>query len=224
MFNVLEVFLKKKTSFFHHHGAPPTLEKKDDNGNSRTNSGVDTDNVVDLDMETDIEAVHYHISTDIHTPEAFKMFVDWLYNTKPSTPETQEECRFLLQTYVLAVQYDAAPLQNDIIDCLRKYHVKATVDLNHLIWLTDHTKDNTGLPMTAYLVQQIAYEIADQGVEKYEKHNKYLPNYMREGDCFVRYELVKAIAHLATSAERKAGDPATSEATKWYITELDKAE
>lgn len=175
-------------------------------------------------METDIEAVHYHISTDIHTVEAFKTFVDWLYNTKPRAPENYEECKFLLQTYVLAVLYQAAPLQNDIMDCLRKYHTKATADLNHLIWLTDHTKDNTGLPMTAYFVQQIAYEIADQGIEKYEKHNKYLPKYMRQGDRFVRYELVKAIAHLATSAGRKAGDPATSDASNWYITELDKAE
>ena len=83
--------------------------------------------------------------------------------------------------------------------------------------MINNTGDNVGLPMTAYLVQQIAYEIAVHGIEKYEQDNKYMPYYMREGERFVRYELVKAIAHRATSSGRKLGNPATSDANKWYV-------
>jgi hypothetical protein len=49
--------------------------------------------------------------------------------------------------------------------------------------------------MTGYLVQQIAYEIAVSGIDKYEEQNNYMPCYMKEGDGHVRYELAKAMAH-----------------------------
>jgi hypothetical protein len=206
--------------FFNRHGPPPAFEEKNNSGTNQTNVGTDIDNAVDLEAE---ESCHYHITDEMHTPEAFTTFADWLYNTRPSVPETKEYCKSLLQAYVLAVYYEVTLLQNAIIDCFREHHTRVTVDLDHLVWMTNHNGDNTRLPMTAYLVQQIAYEIAQEGIEKYEKKNKSLPQYMKEGDSFVRYELVKAIAHRTQSSVKKAGDPATSDAGKWYVTELDGA-
>lgn len=173
-----------------------------------------------MDLEAE-ESDHYHITDEMHTPEAFKIFADWLHNTRPSVPVTKEDCKFLLEAYILAVYYEAALLQNAIIDSLREHHKMVPVILEHLLWMIDKTQDNAGLPMTAYLVQQIAYEIAQQGVEKYERKNKSLAKYMKEGDSFVRYELVRAIAHRTESSRKKAGNPATSDTSKWYITDLD---
>jgi hypothetical protein len=118
---------------------------------------------------------------------------------------------------VLAVRYNASQLQNAILNCFRQYHAENVVNLHHLMWMISTTEDNTKLPMTAYLIQQIAYEIAEFGIEDYEMSNHYLPYFIREGNCFVRYELVKAIAWRATTAGREAGDPATSDRNSWLL-------
>jgi hypothetical protein len=247
-FNVLESFLEQKTSFFNRHGPPPTLEEENDGGSNQMKTGASISNTVDLDMDLDVKTQegsanateieeragaglngsanpnkaklvpHYHILSKIHTPQAFKTFVDWLYNISPSVPEDKADCKLLLQAYVLAVQYDAFPLQNAIVDCFRQYHIQVPVDLDHLVWMINNTEDSIRLPMTGYLVQQIAYQIALHGIEKYEKDNQYMSYYMTEGDRLVRYELVKAIAYRATSSGRKAGNPAILDASKWYVT------
>ena len=118
---------------------------------------------------------------------------------------------------MLAVQYNVASLQNAIIKRFCEYHKRVVVDLNHLLWMTDHTKDNTGLAMTAYLVQQIAYEISDRGILEYEKHNPGLHAYISQGDSSVRYELVKAIAHRAQLPG--VCDPA-KDPGRWFVTEV----
>ena len=224
-------------------------EKEGGGGTDKTNPGVDINSAVDLDMDLDIKdeegtenvsgtgetaataanrdasprktkvVPHYHIISKIHTPQAFKTFVDWLHNIKPDAPEDREECKYLLQAYVLAVNYAARALQNAIMDCFRAYHTEVAVELDHLVWMVNNTGDNTNLAMTAYLVQQIAFEIAAHGIEKYEKNNQFMTYYMREGNRVVRYELVKAIARRATAAGRKDGNPATSDPDRWYVAE-----
>jgi hypothetical protein len=83
--------------------------------------------------------------------------------------------------------------------------------------MTDHTRDNTGLAITAYLVQQIAYEISNRGILEYEKLNAGLDAYISKGDSSVRYELVKAIAHRAQLPG--VCDPAR-DPTRWFVTEV----
>jgi hypothetical protein len=214
-FNVLEALLREKTSFFAYHGEPPVSTVKDGQGSN--NTGTDIETPVDLDKETEIKPVHYRLTSEFHTLPAFETFVGWIYKTWPSVPETRSDCKSLLQTYVLAVQYNAISLQNAIIKCFCEHHRSVIVDLNHLVWMTDHTRDNIGLAMTAYLVQQIAYEMSDGGILQYEKYNRSLPTFMSKGDSLVRYELVKAIAHRAQRPG--ASDPA-EDPSRWYVTEL----
>ena len=158
----------------------------------------------------------FRLKGNLHTWQSFLMILNSLHEAPLRLPEGNEDCKFFLQAYLLAEKYNWDRLQNDIVDCFRKYHTKFTVNLDHLMWMVENTGDNTALPMTAYLVQQIAYEIADEGIEKYAQNNKSFENFMVEGDRVVRYELVKAIAHRATAAGRRAADPATSDKHSWY--------
>ena len=124
---------------------------------------------------------NYHLTSKLHTRKAFRMVLNSLNNGPPSLPESNEDCKFSLQAYLLAEKYNWDPLQNDIVDCFRIYHTKVTVNLDHLMWMVESAGDNTALPMTAYLVQQTAYEIANERIEKYAGNNKNFESFMLKG-------------------------------------------
>ena len=115
---------EKTSFFDRHGAPPTSEEKDGSSGTNLTNTGTDMENAVDLDIDLDIKAEegstnvtetaqaatvaakgvasprkakavpHYHITSKIHTPQAFKTFVDWLHNVTPEVPEENEDCKF----------------------------------------------------------------------------------------------------------------------------------
>lgn len=133
-----------------------------------------------------------------HTLPAFETLVGWIYETWPSVSETRDDCKSLLQTCVLAAQYDAVSLLDAIIKYICEHHRKVTADLHHLVWITDHARDNIGLAMTAYQGSADSRMQCLLGlIWSTRSIMEVLPAYISRGDGLVRYELVKAIAHRA---------------------------
>lgn len=69
--------------------------------------------------------------------------------------------------------------------------------------------------MTAYLVEHIASEVSEVGLDTYEKDNIFMPIFVREGNRYVRHELFKL--QRATGAGRKFGDSATLSVANWHV-------
>lgn len=166
-----------------------------------------------ISTEREEVAVDYHL--DIHYDRAFAIFVDWLYNTPPNDPATSSQCKILIQAYLIALKYSAVELQNLLIECIRRYHSSKQVDFDMLfIYLLNRYGDDPDCKLIGYLVDQIAYEIAEEGIEKFHEHNAGFDNFLRHrpGGGLVRGSLVWSLAIIASSA--KSGDRIMDPATK----------
>lgn len=159
----------------------------------------------------------YTIVDRFHTVGAFKVLTAWLYNEPPTIPANKTQCKHLLQAYVLARLYNAYQLQNHILDRFRDFHTTFKVDFDNLIWLANRIEDSIACPLTAYFVEQAAFEIADLGFAEFEGANIFLNTFLREGEWEIRVELFKALAKHAQASGGRLDDPAKSLERDWHV-------
>ena len=250
-FNIHEALLQLKTSFFEVHPEPngetTTASNKEPELETafKTESSPSTDTDIsdptigprtpsmssaDFDStgptispdqnEAKAIAADYHLDT--HFVKAFAIFVDWLYNTPPKDPKTPNQCKTLIQAYLLALKYRAQGLQNLLLDCVRRFHIEHGVNFDMLfIYLLNRHGDDVECKLIRYFVDQIAYEIADTGMEEFDASNGGLEYFLRERpQGQVRAALVHALGNLATAGKsgRKIIDPAIATQHSYYVT------
>ena len=163
---------------------------------------------------------HYHIMEKHHIPESWHMFQCWLMKRPVAVPKDKKSCRLVLQVYMLAIRYNVFALQNEVIDCLRQYHAESPVSIEDLIWVTNNTKRLARCPLRMYLTEQVAYEMAFEGIDGYMAVNENTWNHFlvnqepRQQE--IRTELFKILGRHAHAAKTKLEDPAKG-MRNWHV-------
>ncbi len=215
----------ERTAFFEVEGYPRARDSRatslDDNARERDSTVSPAplkaeENIerpvddTDQQIFTDSPSVPlYHLEGHVYHPAAFEIVVNWLYNQHPEKPRTRPECKTLLRAYVLALQYKIEPLQDSLIDCFRKYHREFSVTFEDLVWLINRVGEGPEahtIPMLKYLVDQIAFEIHQQGYRSFVTNNPFFETFLTLGDRPLRKILFEAMAE--TSQKNPALDPA----------------
>lgn len=248
-FNIHEALLQLKTSFFEIHtepnGGTSDAQSKEsepdkvfksesspstDTDTSEPTTGIptpmssaagDTTNAPALQHQNGQTPVLADYHLDTHFVKAFAIFVHWLYNVPPETPKAASQCKTLIQAYLLALKYRAVGLQNLLLDCIRHYHSEHQVNFDlFFIYLLNRHGDDPDCKLIKYFVDQIAYEIADSGVDDFDFANAGFDYFMRERpQGLVRTALLHALARIATAGKNggKIVDPAITQKHDYYI-------
>jgi hypothetical protein len=226
-----------KTAFFDVHGRPAGAQEKD--LQSQTKSPTPRDATVtpppmikeEAELEeTGLEGTEgnyifvpqtgrgpdYDLSNPILQPAAFEIIVEWLYNKTPEVPRTRVETRTLLRAYILSTMYKMEPLQDILVDRLRKYHQEYHVSFDDLKWLIRRLGDNREthlVPMVRYLVDQIAWEVYIQGFGQFVLNNPTFVDFLSLGDHPIRVLLFESLSILGNGNHT---DPATG-LNRWRV-------
>ena len=166
----------------------------------------------------------YHL--DIQHVKAFEVFVNWLYNKAPTVPKSQAQAKTLIQAYLIALKYQAYPLQDLIVDCLRRHFAENTFSFDQLfIYLLNRHGDDPHCKLIRYFVDQVAYEIYSRGYQpfKTEGGNLGIDTFLKDRvGGVVRQALFIALAKLAHQAkeQKRIVDPAVSMTHDYYATVL----
>ncbi len=245
-FNIHEALLQAKTKFFDIHTEPnggtcevpskepehePTFKSESspstDNDTSEPTIGIATpeastatpDSTAANQNDAKLIKADYHLDT--HFVKAFAIFVHWLYNVPPAQPKSPTQCKVLIQAYLLALEYQALGLQNLLLDCIRRYHLEHQVNFDlFFIYLLNRHGDDVNCKLIKYFVDQMAYEIADSGVEEFDASNLGLDNFLRERpQGKVRAAFFHALASIATAGKKgeKIVDPAAALKHEYYV-------
>jgi hypothetical protein len=160
----------------------------------------------------------YQLKGHVFDPAAFEIVINSLYNCPPEIPRCRAELRTLRKTYILALMYGMENLQNDVVDCFRRFHSQYNVLFEDFVWFVrwidadEHVL--SGIPMVQYLISQCAYEIAKNGYAEFAEGNNDFEEFLVDGAHPLRKEIFKAIAALTNAA--RAVDPATG-MNKWRV-------
>jgi hypothetical protein len=161
----------------------------------------------------------YHLDT--HFVKAFAIFVNWLYNTPPQVPATAQNCKTLIQAYLIALKYRATGLQNLALNRIRQFHINHQVDFDlFFIYLLNRHGDDVHCRLIKYFVDQIAYEIADSGVAEFDALNSGFEYFIRDRpEGKVRTALFHALGKIATAGKRgaKIRDPAVGDGDEYFV-------
>ena len=153
----------------------------------------------------------YNLRGPIFEPAAFEVVVDYLYNQRPTTPLHRDRFRVLRKAYILALHYHIEGLQDELVDCLRKFHSRYTMHFEDLLWLAKRLGGSEAwvckVPMIQYFLEQCAYEIWKDGYDAFASSNGGFETYLTNGDHLLRKELFKALARVASA--QTPMDPAT---------------
>ena len=172
-----------------------------------TGDATDTETTAPVPVPTSI----YHLRGPIFEPAAFEIVVDYLYNQPPTTPLDRDRFRVMSKAYILALHYHIEGLQDELVDCLRKFHSSYTMHSEDLLWMTKrlggHEAGVCKVPMVRYLLEQCAYEIWKDGYDAFEGSNAGFETFLTKGDHLLRKDLFKALARM--TAARNPMDPAT---------------
>ena len=167
----------------------------------------------DENVESEVSVhVDYHLETRFD--EAFAILFQWLYNTNPKAPKNSKECRTLIQTYLIAQCYGAPGLQNLVLDRIRAYHSGHTVEFDYLfIYLLNRLGGDQDCRLVTYFVDQIAYEIADAGIDDFDSNNMGFRNFLTTRSAGnVRTTLFFELGRICQAKTRGCNvvDPATA--------------
>ncbi|KAI1625175.1 hypothetical protein EDD37DRAFT_608630 [Exophiala viscosa] len=168
----------------------------------------------------------YHLEGFVYEPAAFEVVVNWLYNQPPGVPVNRHVCRTQMRTYVIALQYQIIPLQDAIIDCVRKYHQEYNISFEYITWLTNRLGESPAthtVPMMRYLIEQVAFEVSTQGYNEFARDNPLFETFLVQGERPVRQALFHALADIAralagsvAAADRARLDPALGR-NRWMM-------
>ncbi|KIX03576.1 uncharacterized protein Z518_07129 [Rhinocladiella mackenziei CBS 650.93] len=215
----------ERTAFFEIHGTPAAARSRAPSVSGDRNPtvspdpvkqeedvdapGSDADSNANMLVEESPSTPVYHLDGRCHDPASFEVIVNWLYNISPKKPVTRNQCRTLLKAYVLALTYKITLLQDALIDCFRQYHQDYNIVFEDLIWLVnrlEETREVLTVPMVRYLVDQIAWEISQQGYATFTSHNIFFETFLIEGNRPIRKTIFEAVADLLRPT--RPGDPA----------------
>ena len=155
--------------------------------------------------------IDYHLKDKyFHERKPFEMFIRWLYSEGPRSIKGQANLKVAQKAYCLARYYDAYGLQNLLLDRCREYYSQINIKFEDLNWIIGKLGDDPAAsPLTRYLIEQVAYEIAVHGLTDFKKDNWFLRAYLEEDDRKIRLTLFGLIATHAQTGKRK--NPATAE-------------
>ncbi|EXJ93227.1 hypothetical protein A1O3_01784 [Capronia epimyces CBS 606.96] len=149
----------------------------------------------------------YHLEGFVYESTAYEVIVNCLYNQLPDRPTTRHQCKTLLKSYVLALQYRITDLQDALVDCIRQYHREFTIAFEDLVWLINrlgHGEMIQKIPMVKYMIDQCAWEICSNGYKSFARQNPWFEPFLVLGDRPIRKVLFEAITEVSDHA-----DPAT---------------
>ncbi|OAG44749.1 hypothetical protein AYO21_01239 [Fonsecaea monophora] len=193
--------------------------ENDTYGNDSENNGASPAGASDA-----VTAPAYRLQGLIYEPEAFEVVVNYLYNEPPDIPTTGSECIILMKAYILALHYRMPGLQDDVVDCFRKYHAEYDVKFAHLFWISGRVGEGDAMckvPLIQYLVDQIAFEIFQRGYDNFVQNNTDFEVFLTKGDRPLRKELFKAMSKVAE--EKDPLDPALG-THRWRVADYPKFE
>ena len=71
--------------------------------------------------------------------------------------------------------------------------------------------------LTAYFVEQAAFEITDRGYDDFNANNIFFKTFLTEGQWTIRLELFRALTRHAQESGGRLGDPAKSQREDWHV-------
>ena len=71
--------------------------------------------------------------------------------------------------------------------------------------------------LTAYFVEQAAFEITDRGYDDFNANNIFFKTFLTEGHWTIRLELFRALTRHAQESGGRLGDPAKSQREDWHV-------
>jgi hypothetical protein len=166
----------------------------------------------------DANAVHYVLSPqDQMAAEAFAIFVEWVYKEEPRSIQDRDDVFIFLKAYKYAWDYQAYSLQNQLVDKFREHYCTHSIKFDDLVWMIKRFGDDgSATPLTRYILEQVAYEIAHCGWNEFCHDNKFLRSYIEENTRKIRVAL---FAMLVKQAHRgRLTDPAASK-NVWKVVE-----
>ncbi|RMZ87059.1 hypothetical protein DV736_g5716, partial [Chaetothyriales sp. CBS 134916] len=163
---------------------------------------------------------HYELPGDTNQDFwAFKIFADWMYSEQPKRLKATRDVKVALKAYMLALTYEAYPLQNALVDRFREHYSGHAIDFRDLTFLIDRVegvkpRHVASAALTSYMIEQVAHEICVNGYDKFEEKNWSFKYFINEGDRRHRSDLVRAISCFACKSRRD--DPATG-SYNWHV-------
>lgn len=225
-FNIHAAQLQKLSTFFDVEASHGSREKvhdvstkrarteassdsKDDNGVKVEDDGSSTE-TGEEPREVKKRANYYlpHVRAD-----AFTTFTQYLYNKHPRRPRNLDECKILIRSYALALQYQVAPLQNKIVDCLRQFHQEVDFNIDMFAYLMNRVPDPNKL--MDYFIAQMAYDIAHKGWEEFKENNMFILYFIADYSRPLRLQFVEELARHAHEV-RRLKDPSNLTGCKWH--------
>ena len=197
---------------------PERPDRIDDSPLSQAPTIKEEENVVATSVEEEEEEevnepklIDYHLKDKyFYECKPFEMFIRWLYSEGPRSIKGLANLKVALKAYCLARYYDAYGLQNLLLARFREYYSQVNIKFDDLNFVIGKLGDEPAAsPLTRYLIEQVAYEIADHGLAEFKKDNWFFKKYLEEGDRKIRLTLFGLIATHAQT--RKRQDPAIAE-------------
>ncbi|ETN39923.1 uncharacterized protein HMPREF1541_06150 [Cyphellophora europaea CBS 101466] len=231
-----------KTGFFGRHGMPgqaievevsnhddsPALateqagvkqEQAGDNNQGESQAADQSPTLVGTpaNPSTIIRADYVIAPRDSHSAKAFRIFVESLYSEEPGEIEHRLGLNIALKAYQFAWEYDAYSLQNLLVERFRTHYRTHKVRIDELLWLIKKFGDDANAtPLTRYVLDQIAHDLASRGYDSFIKDNQFLEQYLEEASRKTRLSLFAIITRYAH--DRRHPDPAEGK-NLWRVVE-----
>jgi hypothetical protein len=170
------------------------------------------------DIIQDANAVHYVLAPrDLAAADAFAIFVEWVYKEEPRSIHDRDDVVIFFKAYKYAWDYQAYSLQNQIVDKFREHYCIHSIKFDDLVWMINKFGDDpNATPLTRYIIEQIAFEIAHCGWPEFCRDNKFLRTYIEENTRKIRTGLFALMAKQAHQC--RLTDPSASK-NMWRVVE-----
>lgn len=148
--------------------------------------------------------------------DAFGTFTRFLYNKYPRRPKNFGDCKSLIRSYLLALQYEVLPLQNKIVDRMREFHMGVDFNIDNFAYLMNRqpTVDRQNKHRTnsnnlmQYFISQMAYDVATKGWDEFVGNNAFFEFFIADNDRPLRLDFVQELT-LHAHEVRRLADPAS---------------
>ncbi|KAL9623885.1 MAG: hypothetical protein Q9160_001877 [Pyrenula sp. 1 TL-2023] len=148
--------------------------------------------------------------------DAFATFTRFLYNKSPRRPEGMADCKSLIRSYLLALQYEVCPLQNKIVDRLREFHTGFDFNIDGFAYLMNrqppldpkNKHEIVTNNLMQYFIAQMAFDIATKGFDEFVDQNGFFEFFIAHNDRPLRLAFVQELTMHAHEVSR-LDDPAS---------------
>lgn len=145
--------------------------------------------------------------TNKDSAAAFGYVAQHLYNETIPEILDRKTLKIVLMAYQYARQYNCYSLQNILVDRFRRHYLSCHVKIDELQWLINKFGDDVNAtPLTRYILEQVAHDIAVRGFIEFSEDNKYLEYFLKESDRNIRHAMFAVLARHATCAVEPRSD------------------